>query len=169
MNFCYLNEYVRFLSKPLALAVLSTVIFVFVINPVNAIFKVAEVAISIYVQMVFLAWIFFSAFLLVRADEEWKKTDEAVRKKNFEQFKIEAPKKIPVSAVMVYLVIVFLAATSFYLFHFEYALLGAIILFGITFIVCLTTFVIFDLDDPTKGLINVENIPKDWIEKVKRQ
>ena len=82
-----LSDYVRFLSKPLALAILSTVIFVFVINPVNAIFKVAEVAISIYVQMVFLAWIFFSAFLLVRADEEWKKTDEAVRRKNFEQFK----------------------------------------------------------------------------------
>ena len=80
------SQYVVFLAKPILLAMISGLIFTFLINPANAVFQVSEVAISIYIQVMFLGFIFFSAFLLVRVDEEWKKTHEAILKKDFNLF-----------------------------------------------------------------------------------
>ena len=160
------SQYVVFLAKPILLAMISGLIFTFLINPANAVFQVSEVAISIYIQVMFLGFIFFSALLLVRVDEEWKKTHEAILKKDFNLFKLESPKRIPASATITYALVTIFAATSFYFFHYESELLGLVITTGTSFISLLIALVVFDLDDPINGFIVVENVPKAWLEKL---
>ncbi|MBI1973844.1 hypothetical protein HYS54_03440 [Candidatus Micrarchaeota archaeon] len=161
-----LQDYALFFSKPVVFGLASFALFWLFINPYNEIFKSGEIAINTYSLNIFVGWIFFSAFLLLRADEEWKKTDEAVRTGDFKKFKAEAPKKIAASVKITYLSISALAVISYYLFHFESELLAFITVFGMSFLIMLTKMVLWDLDDPASGLIVIHNIPKDWLKKI---
>jgi hypothetical protein len=163
-----LKNYLVFFSKAILLGILSFIFFWLFINPYNIDFKISEAAINTYALNTFVAWTFFSVFLLIRSDEEWKKTYEAVREHNFKKFSIEAPKKIAASVKLIYLTICILVVTSYYLFHFESTVLAFVIIFGTSFIVVLTKNTLWDLDNPLQGLINVPNIPKEWIKKVER-
>jgi len=53
-----------------------------------------EVEVSTYAINLFVGWVFFSAWFLAKADDEWKKVAEAVARSNREAFMIEAPKRI---------------------------------------------------------------------------
>jgi hypothetical protein len=74
-----------------------------------------EVAVSTYAINLFVGWVFFSAWFLAKADEEWKKVAEAVVKSNREEFMIEAPKRIAISIRILYLLISALVVFSFHL------------------------------------------------------
>ena len=160
-------DYILFFSKPFFFGIASFVFFLIFINPYNADFKSAEVAVNTYALNIFVGWTFFSAFLLLRADEEWKRVDEAIRENNFKRFKIEIAKKMAISVKVTYLIISAFVVFSYYLFHYESMVLAFVIVFGTSFIVGLMKIVLWDLDTPIDGLINVEDIPKSWLQKMK--
>jgi len=122
--------------------------------------------VNTYALNIFVGWTFFSAFLLLRADEEWKKVDEAVTHRNFKQFLVGASKKMAPTVEMTYLIICAFVVLSFYLFHYDSLILTFVVIFGTSFLVAMAAMVLFDLDEPIEGLINVPNIPKDWLEKL---
>ena len=125
-----------------------------------------EVAVSTYSINFFVGWVFFSAWFLSKADEEWKKVTEAVLRSNREEFMIEAPKRIAFSIRVLYLLISLLVVLSFHLFRIENPLVLLEIQFGVGFFVTMTILVLWDLDDPIGGVINVPNIPDEWIRQL---
>lgn len=161
-----MKDYLLFFSKALVFGIFSFALFWYFINPYNANFKTGEIAVNTYALNIFVGWTFFSAFLLLRADEEWKKVDETVTHKNFKQFLVEASKKMAPTVKMTYLIISAFVVISFYLFHYESAILAFLIIFSISFLVAMTAMVLFDLDEPIEGLINVPNIPEEWLKKL---
>lgn len=161
------KDYVYFFLKPVLFGLLSFVLFWFLINPYNKDLKTSEVAVNTYALNIFVSWTFLGAFLLLRADEEWKKVDETVAKKDFKKFIVEATKEMAMSVKIAYYFISFLVITSYYLFHHETVVSGFSVVFGSSFLVVLMSMVLMDLDNPIEGAINVPNIPTDWKEKLK--
>ncbi len=125
-----------------------------------------EVAVSTYAINLFVGWVFFSAWFLSRADDEYKKVVEAVLRKDRVEFLIEAPKRIATSIRVLYLVICLLVVFSFHLFHLENQIVLSEIHFGVGFIVAMTIFVLWDLDDPVGGIIYVPDIPQEWLKEL---
>ena len=145
----------------------SFLFFWFLVNPYNSDFSSSQVLVNTYALNIFVGWTFFSAFLLLRSDEEWKAVDAAVKLKDFKTFMIEATKKIAITVKVSYLTISVLVISSYYLFHYTSIILCFTIVFGMSFLVGLVTIVLEDIDDPLEGLVNVPNIPRDWMKKVK--
>jgi hypothetical protein len=141
-----------------------------VMNPLLSEAAREEVVVSTYAINLFVGWVFFSAWFLAKADEEWKKVADAVIRKNRDEFMIEAPKRIATSIRVLYLLISLLVILSFHLFHIGHSLVLFEIQFGVGFLVMVTILVLWDLDDPVSGVINVQNIPQEWLnELVARQ
>ena len=162
------HNYFTFFLYPIAFGLLSFLLFWQGIHPHTPIeFKSHESLINTYALNMFVGWLFFSAFLLMRADEEWKKTDSAVRSKNFEKFKIEAPKLVALSVRITHAITGIMAITAFYLFYYTSLALGFVLVFGTSFLVAITTLTLWDLDDPLDGLIQVKNVPAAWMKAVK--
>jgi hypothetical protein len=129
-----------------------------------------EVAASTYSINLFVGWVFFSAWFLTRADEEWKKVSDSVARGELETFLIEAPKQMPHTLRMLHVVIALLAILSFHLLPVSDSLATLFeINFGIGFFVVLTTLVLWDLDNPIAGVINVAGIPAEWHASLRAQ
>ncbi len=157
------NNYFTFFLYPILFGLLSFLFFWFVVRlHVPMEFKSHESLINTYALNMFVGWLFFSAFLLMRADEEWKRTDSAVRSKNFEKFKIEAPKMVALSVRITHGITGIMAITAFYLFYYVNFALGFVLIFGTSFLIAITTQTLWDLDDPLNGLIQVQNVPPSW-------
>lgn len=140
----------------------------YVTNNLTSGAKGDEVAVNTFVLNLFVGWIFLSAWLLTRADEEWKKVQAAVHSEDEETFLVEAPKKIALSVQVVYWIISVLTVVSFHLFHFESFLVLFSVHFGVGFLVAIMSQVLLDLDDPLSGIINVEGVPDEWLKKLKK-
>lgn len=143
--------------------VLNTLLFIFVMHPLLESAKDDEVAVSTYAINLFVGWVFFSAWFLARADDEVKKVEEAVHRHDKHTFLIEAPKQIPISVRILYLIISTLSILSFHLFYLHSQLVTAEIQFGIGFLVVTTALMLWDLDNPLSGAISVANIPEEWL------
>lgn len=124
--------------------------------------------INTYALNLLVGWVLFSAWFLTKADDEWKEVAEAVAKQDIKAFMLEAPKRLPTSIRVLYLTISVLVVLSFHLFHIESILVLTEIQFGVGFLVVTTVLVLLDLDDPLKGIINVE-APKEWVEQLNRR
>jgi hypothetical protein len=146
--------------------VLNVLLFLFVMNPLLADAKSEEVAASTYAINLFVGWVFFSAWFLARADDEMKKVEEAVHKKDREAFLVEAPKVIALSIRILYLLISALAIFSFHLFHIGNLLVACEIEFGVGFLIVTTALVLWDLDNPLGGAIAVRGIPEEWLQEL---
>ena len=153
---------VSLIAVGLVAGLLNTVFFVLVMNHLVGETSQDEVAVSTYSINFFVGWVFFSAWFLAKADEEWKKVAEAVVRKDRELFMLEAPKRVALSIRILYLIISMLVVLSFHLFHIENALIQIEIQFGVGFLVAMTILVLWDLDDPIGGVINVPGIPDEW-------
>ncbi|MEK6962843.1 MAG: hypothetical protein AABX70_00345 [Nanoarchaeota archaeon] len=163
------NNYFTFFLYPILFGLLSFLLLWYIIHPQTPIeFKSHESLINTYALNMFVGWLFFSAFLLMRADEEWKKTDSAVRSKNFEKFKAEAPKMIAFSVRITHAITGIMAITAFYLFYYTNIVLAFVLVFGTSFLVTITTLTLWDLDDPLDGMIQVENVPANWMKAIKK-
>jgi len=149
--------------------ILNVLLFLFVMNPLLADAKLEEVAVSTYAINLFVGWVFFSAWFLARADDEMKKVEEAVHKKDREAFLLEAPKVIALSIRILYLLISALAILSFHLFHIDNLLVASEIEFGVGFLVVTTALVLWDLDNPLGGAIAVHGIPEEWLQELQRR
>jgi hypothetical protein len=148
----------------IAAGVVNVVLFRLVSHPLQEGSGADEVAISTYAINFFVGWVLFSAWFLTRADEEWKQVAEAVMNGNREGFLSAASKKLPLSIRVLYLGISVLAILSFHLFDFESNLVMTEIQFGAGFLVVTTILVLWDLDHPTDGVINVPDIPVEWMQ-----
>jgi len=155
------------IGKSLAAGLLNWIFFVLVMNTNNAATKLDEVAINTYVLNLFVGWMLFSAWFLAKVDEEWKKCAEAVQRNDWNTFQIEAPKRIPITIRVLYIVISIMTVLSFHMFHIANTLVQFEIQFGIGFFVVMAIFVLWDLDDPIEGVTNI-NVPQKWINKLKR-
>lgn len=138
----------------------------FVVNPHTDGLKADEVAAGTVAVNLYVAWVFFSGWFLVRADEEWKRVDEAVVRSDRETFLVEAPKRMPVSIRALYLLICVLAVLSAHLFHFDSWAVLIAAHFGGTFLVALTVQVLWDLDNPLGGVVRVPGVPPEWVAAV---
>jgi hypothetical protein len=150
----------------IVVGLVNVAISALVTNPLIGDVAQDEVAVSTYSINFFVGWVFFSAWFLAKADEEWKKAAEAVARKNREEFMLEAPKRIAISIRVLYLLISLLVVLSFHLFHIENQLVLFEIQFGVGFLVAMTIFVLWDLDDPIGGVIKIPNIPEEWLKEV---
>jgi len=153
----------------LAAGILNVVFFLFIMTPLLKDVKAEEVAVSTYSINLFVGWVFFSAWFLARADDEMKKVEEAVHKKDRATFLIEAPKIIALSIRVLYLIICVLVILSFHLFQIGSLLISAEIQFGIGFLIVTTALFLWDLDNPLTGAIAVHGIPKEWLEELQQQ
>lgn len=151
----------------LGAGVLNTLFFIYVMHPLLANAQDDEVAVSTYVINLFVGWVFFSAWFLARADDEVKKVEEAVHRHDKHTFLIEAPKQIPLSVRILYLIISVLAVLSFHLFFLHNQLITIEIQFGVGFLVVTTALMLWDLDNPLSGAISVANIPEEWLAELR--
>lgn len=158
---------VLMLLKAIVAGALNIVLFALLVNPFNSAVKLDEVVSNTFVLNFFVGWMLFTAWFLGKTDEEWKKCAEAVFKNDFETFKLEAPKRIALSIRVLYLVISAMVVYSFYLFHIESKMVLASVQFGVGFFVVMAILVLWDLDDPTRGVVNVPDVPDEWLEKLK--
>src|SRR5262245_60222242 len=110
--------------------------------------KPDEVAINTYVLNFFVGWLFFSAWFLARGDDEFKKVGEAVARGDRESFLVEAPKKLPTTIRVLYLIISIMSIFGFHLFPLENSLVLFEIQFGVAFFVVMAMLVLFDIDEP---------------------
>lgn len=152
------------LVRGIGIGILNILFYILVINPNNAGTKPDEVAINTYVLNLFVGWMLFTAWFLAKTDEEWKKCAEAVAKNDREMFLLEAPKRIALSIRVLYIIISVMTAVSFHMFHIESLLATFEIQFGVGFFVAMAIMVLWDLDDPITGVINISNIPEDWLQ-----
>lgn len=152
----------------IAAGVLNVLFFLYVMNPLLDGAKEDEVAVNSYVVDFFVGWVFFSAWFLARADDELKKVEDAVHKKDREAFLREAPKRIALSIRILFLLISTLVVLSFHLFHIESILVASEIEFGVGFLVVTTALVLWDLDSPIGGAITVSHVPEDWMVELRR-
>lgn len=143
--------------------------FATLVNPWNTAVKSDEVAANTFTLNFFVVWALFTVWFLARADEEWKKTAEAVDQHKLDQFLLEAPKRIAFSVRVLYVIISLVVVVSFYLFHIESLFAKSVIQGGVGFIIALALQFLWDLDDPITGAINVSGIPNEWIEKLKKK
>jgi len=157
---------VSMMLKGIVAGIINVALFVVLSNPLIAEGKVEEVAVSTYSINFFVGWVFFSAWFLSKADEEWKKAGEAVAKLDRETFMLEAPKRIAPSIRVLYLLISLLVVLSFHMFHIENPLILFETQFGVGFLVATTILVLWDLDDPIGGVINVPGIPAEWLKEL---
>jgi hypothetical protein len=146
----------------IAAGLVNVAFYAWVMHPLLGEVGKDEVAVSTYSINFFVGWVFFSAWFLSKADEEWKKTQEAVHKNDKDLFLLEAPKRIAPSIRVLYLLISVLVVLSFHLFRVESDLVRIEIQFGVGFLVSMTILVLWDLDDPIGGVIGVPNIPAEW-------
>jgi uncharacterized membrane protein YdcZ (DUF606 family) len=153
----------------IAAGVLNLLVFQLVMNPLTAGAKTDEIAVNTYVIDFFVGWALFSAWFLTRADEEFKKVEEAVRKADRESFLLEAPKQMARSVQALYLLISLLAILSFQLFHMESLLVSSQIQFGVGFLVVTTILVLWDLDNPLEGTIKVSGVPEEWLSELRQK
>ena len=137
-----------------------------IMNPLVGEAAENEVAVSTYSINLFVGWVFFSAWFLAKADDEWKKVAESVVRDDREVFMIEAPKRIALSIRILYILISLLVVLSFHLFRIDNQLVLFEIQFGVGFLVAMTILVLWDLDDPIGGVINVPNIPAEWLNEL---
>lgn len=147
-------------------AIFSTVLllaFFFGINPSTT--KADEGIVVALFTAIVVVWGLLSAFLYGRVDEEWKKVDTAVRQPDFDTFRVEAPKRIPRTFRALYLTVAAIAVLTSWGFHLT-SPATFLILFCFNFSVAFVYLVIKDLDDPTSGVVNVPNIPGEWLEKI---
>lgn len=147
--------------------ILNVLFFLFVMNPLLEGAKEDEVAVNSYVVDFFVGWVFFSAWFLARADDELKKVEEAVHKKDREAFLREAPKRIALSIRILFLLISTLVVLSFHLFHMQSVLVASEIEFGVGFLVVTTALILWDLDSPIGGAISVSHVPAEWIAELR--
>lgn len=156
----------KMMFQGIGVGILNVLVFSLVVDPWVAGSKADEVAVSTYAINFFVGWVFFSAWFLSKADEEWKKAAEAVAKLDRETFLIEAPKRIAPSIRVLYLLISVLVVLSFHMFHLENPIIMIETQFGVAFLVATTIMVLWDLDDPIGGVINVPDIPAEWVEEL---
>lgn len=146
----------------IAAGIINVLFFIYVMNPLTAGGKNDEVAVNTYVINFFVGWVFFSAWFLSRADDELKKVEEAVHKKDKALFLLEAPKTISLSIRILYLIICFLTILAFHLFRLFSTLVSVEIQFGIGFLVVTTAIFLWDLDEPVGGVVEAKGIPDEW-------
>jgi hypothetical protein len=149
--------------------ILNVLVFILVFDPLVAGSKADEVAVSTYSINFFVGWVFFSAWFLSKADEEWKKAAEAVAKLDRATFMLEAPKRIAPSIRVLYLLISLLVVLSFHMFHLENPVIMFETQFGVGFLVATTIMVLWDLDDPIGGVINIPDIPAEWVKELEKK
>ena len=128
-----------------------------------------EVVVSTYVLNLFVGWVFFSAWFLARADDEFKKVEESIHRNDKKTFLIEAPKEIALSIRILYLIICVLVILSFHLFHIANDVVTDQIEFGVGFLVVITALFLWDLDEPISGAIAVTGIPEEWLQELRVQ
>jgi hypothetical protein len=149
--------------------VINVLFFLLVMNQLTAGNKTDEIAVNTYVIDFFVGWALFSAWFLTSVDAEFKQVEEAVRKADRESFLMYAPKQMSRSVQALYLLISLLAVLSFHLFHLESLLVSSEIQFGVGFLVVTTILVLWDLDDPLAGTINVSGVPEEWLRELRQK
>jgi hypothetical protein len=153
----------------IAAGVSNLLFFLFVMNQLTAGNKTDEIAVNTYVIDFFVGWALFSAWFLARADEEFKKVEEAVRKADRDTFLEEAPKRMALTVRALYLFISLLAVLSFHLFHIESLLVSSEIQVGVGFLVVTTILVLWDLDEPIGGAFSVSEVPEEWLSELRQR
>jgi hypothetical protein len=151
----------------IAAGIANTLFYLAVTRPLVDHHKLDEVAINTYVVNFFVGWLFFSAWFLARGDEEFKKVGEAVVRGDREGFLVEAPKKLPTTIRVLYLIISIMSIIGFHLFPIENPLVTFEVQFGVAFFVVMAMLVLFDIDEPIGGVISVHNVPAEWLEALR--
>jgi hypothetical protein len=149
--------------------VINVLFFLWVMNQLTAGNKTDEIAVNTYAIDFFVGWALFSAWFLTNVDQEFKQVEEAVRKADRESFLVHAPKQMARSIQALYLLISLLAVLSFHLFHIESVFVSSEIQFGVGFLVVITIQVLWDLDDPLEGTINVSEVPEEWLSELRQK
>lgn len=153
----------KLLLKVGAFALVAVALFGLFINPYTT--KADEGVMVGLFQVIVVAWALLSAFLYQRADEEWKKVQTAVLANDPDTFLVEVPKRIPKTFQTLYGVVSGIAVVSAMGFHLD-SLFIFLFLGLFNFVVGFMYLIIKDLDDPIAGVVNVEGIPREWLQKL---
>jgi hypothetical protein len=108
------------------------------------------------------------AFVLAETGSEWKATRDAVRDGNKEVFLKEAPKRMPGSFWLAVVFVSLCVVVIYHLFHYDSTFILVATHMMVGMIIALLLQILQDLDDPITGVINVDEIPAEWLEKEKK-
>jgi hypothetical protein len=140
--------------------------FEILVNDRNRDVSVDRDVIGMYVQALMLIWSIVSGWLLYRVDEESNKVAAAVANNDLDAFLREAPTHTALTIRLLHLALSLMFIHSFHLYHVQDWVSSIEVQGGIGFLVALTILFIWDLDDPFHGVINVANVPPDWMKKL---
>lgn len=103
------------------------------------------------------------AFVLAETGSEWKATRDAIRDGNKETFLKEVTKRMPGSFWLAVVFVSLCVVVIYHLFHYDstFILIATHMMVGM--IIMLLLQILQDLDDPITGVINVDEIPTDWL------
>lgn len=135
------------------------------VNPYNEAVVGDQTQVSYFFSGALTLWALLAVWMALRADEEFKKAQEAKERKNFKAFRIEADKRLPVPLWIIYALSAFLTIRAFHLYHFTAAATMEI-QFWWPVLVIVVSMLIKDLDgNPTTGVITMD-APKKWVERL---
>ncbi len=112
---------------------------------------------------------FVAVFILNKVWGQLIDSQNAVSAKDSETFFRIQETRIPGTIKLVLLIFSFFLVGAFFLANFKSFLGGLYSVSVITFILALHWEVMIDLDDPIKGVWNVERIPEKWLEELKKR
>ena len=149
-----------------AVGLANWLLFVAAINERNHAADDDGDAVGMYVQALMLIWSIISGWLLYRVDEESSKVAAAVAEGDLKAFLREAPKRIALTIRLLHAALSLLFVHAFHLYHLGDRVVALEVQGGIGFLVSLTVLLIWDLDDPFHGVLNVANIPPAWRDRL---
>lgn len=159
----------KMLGMAAGIGVVNVLLAAYIINPLTVSTKADEAALNTYGNVVFVIWALLTAWLLVESGSEWKDTKDAVKRHDEEAFMTQIRKRIALSFWVLHGVMSLFAIAAFHLFHYSSPIAMSMIHFGVAFLVALAIEVLADIDDPITGVINVEGIPNEWFDRIKKE
>jgi hypothetical protein len=128
-----------------------------------------EKSIASFVSIFTTGWAFLAGFSLAKVYSHRSDTKRAVAANDWNQFVLCMSRRLsPMTYVVLTILSVFLLGELFSL-QFRNTIFALYSIGGASFVLALMPEMIRDIDDPLEGAWNIDNIPEEWILRLRKQ
>jgi hypothetical protein len=162
---------VRLVLKPFLITVLCICLWLFLREKIPLLqqLKDDEKAMTSAISGFIAFWMIFGTFGFAKAYGHRSEAHKARDEKNFERFLICIKKRLHHATYAIIYGLSLLIIGGFFLVSFTNIICGIYSIGGVTFLLALYVEVVRDIDDPFLGIWNVEDIPEDWMKKLREK
>lgn len=119
-------------------------------------------AVTNYLVVVGLVWGLIASFITSKAENKFEKVQAAIYADNEQKFQMEVRKRLSLSIRLLHAAVSISFVAGFHQYHMENWSAIVQTQFGSAFLVTLATVFLIDLESPLYGIINAEDIPREW-------